>query len=62
MTTSATLSSKQYSTTASPASRAAATSIWALLGKSLEMAHIVGDNGAVTRRQLARVRALAARL
>ena len=62
MTTTATLSSKQYSTKASPAIKSATPSFWTLLGKSLQMARIVGDNGLVTERKMARVRALAASL
>ncbi|WP_151447783.1 hypothetical protein [Lacisediminimonas profundi] len=49
-------------TVASRPAKSAGSSLWALLSQSLEMAHIVGEQGPVSTTQMEQIRSLAARL
>ncbi|MDB5798364.1 MAG: hypothetical protein JWP36_2266 [Paucimonas sp.] len=40
----------------------ASPSLWTVLGQALQMAHLVGESGPVSSRQLRQVKALAGRL
>ncbi|MDO8298085.1 MAG: hypothetical protein Q7T64_00190 [Lacisediminimonas sp.] len=47
---------------ASRPAKSASPSLWSLISKSLEMAHIVGEFGSVSNRQMAQIRSIAAKL
>lgn len=50
------------STRAVASVKATKESIWSVISKSLEMAHVVGEFGTVSKHQMAQIRSIAATL